>query len=257
VSDIATTDWQSQIAQPLTTYRREPLVQDLLESWTRIAPRVVLQRLVSGAPDVPNEALVAAARALSRAGNENDAWKVVEVLGRRVAGRIYRHLAAWGFGGSQTAHQEDITRDILQMMMESVLSTAPRNEFWECRFWTCFDRRARTILRDFRARNRNDSEWNETIESAAAGDQPLSKSYAKAVDWTDDIAARTLLDRLPEPLRTAFYLKHYAGYKEESEDEPTIASTLRVSGRTVRNYLRRAEQLLSEWRADNTGEGAA
>jgi hypothetical protein len=234
----------------LSTYRREAEVQALLESWSRVSARALLQKVTSEDVATPNEALVAVARAFMRSGATEDAWRIIEVLSRRVAGRTYRHLSLWGIAGA--SQQEDITRDILHMMIECVLSTDPQNEFWECRFWTCFDRRVRTLLRDFASRRHDNVEWNEDVERAATDVRPLSASTA-TIDWTDNIAAKALLDRLPEPLRTAFYLKHYAGYKEESADgEPTIASTLGVSGRTVRNYLRRAELLLAELRGDVT-----
>ncbi len=133
------------------------------------------------------------------------------------------------------------------MMVECVRSTGPHNEFWECRFLTCFDRRVRSILRDFSSSRPSDAALDDDIAETLPDPQ--------TVDWTDDIAARVLLDRLPEPMRTAFYLKHYMGYKEESGHGPTIASTLGVSGRTVRNYLKKAEHLLSEWRkSDEAGD---
>ena len=240
VSDLPTTKSAVHYAYALTTYRREPAVQALLDRWDAVKLRVKVPIREFGDPSTPLEALVAGARALLKAGLEAEAWTVVDVIARRVASRTYRHLAVWGVAGG--SHHEDVTRDIVHMTFESVLSTAPQNEFWECRFWTCFDRRVRTILRDFSHRRQSDEPMD------AAADQ-VADAGVTAVDWTDNIAARDLLGRLPEPMRTAFYLKHYAGYKEESVDtEQTISTMLGVSGRSVRNYLKKAEQLLSEWR---------
>jgi len=245
VSDIARTTSNVRFAYGLTTYRRESAVQAVLERWDQsgVRPNAAMREWED--PSTPLEALVAVARGLTKSGLEAEAWTVVDILIRRVAPRTYRHLAVWGMAGGRD--QEDVTRDIVHMMIECVLSTSPQNEFWECRFWTCFDRRVRSLLRDFSHRRVGDTSWDNAAEQ-------LPDVRQAAVDWTDNIAARALLDRLPEPMRTAFYLKHYAGYKEESAvPEPTIASTLGVSGRSVRNYLRKAEQLLAEWREEEAG----
>lgn len=249
MSESSTTQWD--IAQPLQTYRRETPVQALLDSWRRLSPRVVLQRLRADASRaIPNEALVAAARAFIRAGLREDAWTVLQLVAERTSARTYRHMAVWGLEGAR--HREDVTREILQILVDCVLSTTPQNEFWECRFWTCFDRRTRTFLRDYCRGRAEETPWDEITEGALAREESgVGAGASSAGAWTDDVYARTLFERIPEPYRTAFYLKHYGGYKEESRtDEPTIATALNVSGRTVRTYLRRAEEMLAEWRAE-------
>lgn len=252
MSKYSTTTLSLNFARPLETYVREGLVQDLLVSWERLPARIVVRKLEGGLRDegIPIEAYVAVARTLLRSGADGDGWRVIELLAQRTTGRTLRHLAVWGLVG--TRHQEDLAREITRVTIECVISTSARDEFWECRFWTCFDRRARTILRDFRCGRTDEASWDEWTE--IEGREPIVRTHrASSIDWTDSLAARSALARLPEPMRTAFYLKHYADYKEESRTaEPTIASTLRVSGRSVRKYLRRAEQLLDEWRAEET-----
>jgi DNA-directed RNA polymerase specialized sigma24 family protein len=251
VSKQSTTLHSLRFARPLETYAREAPVQDLLESWERLPSRIVLRRLEDSVRDlgIPNEAFVAVARALRRRGDEDDAWRIVELLAERTTGRTSRHIAVWGLAG--TRHREDLVREILQMMIECAISLSPRDEFWECRFWTCFDRRARTILRDFRCGQADETSWDEWTDGAGREPSAGRLQAAPAMDWLDNAVAQSALAQLPEPMRTAFYLKHYGGYKEESQTaEPTIASALGVSGRSVRNYLRRAEKILAEWRAE-------
>jgi DNA-directed RNA polymerase specialized sigma24 family protein len=158
-----------------------------------------------------------------------------------VAGRTQRHLDVWGVTGRET--REDLARDILLVVIEGVMSLAAEQEFWECRFWTCFDRRARTVLRDMR---RGSAEV--ALDDRAETDPRLPAGAEISVEVR--AVAAEALGSLPEPLRTAFILKHYAGYQEESgdPDEQTIARALGVTGRSVRNYLRRAERILAEWR---------
>lgn len=221
-------------------------MQRLLDEWKGASWRSVISSIGDG-KDVPVEAVVAVARALVRAGAMNEAWKLAELITDCVASGVWRHISRWGEVAAR--HREDISRDVLHMLIENVLSIEPRSEFWECRFWTCFDRRVNTILRDFCRGSRDDIEWDDVAERSAQLSSTLAQPSAGRL--VDRLAARDALRMLPEPLRTAFYLKHYCGYKEESSDsEPTIATVLGVTGRSVRNYLRRAEERLAEWRAE-------
>jgi predicted transcriptional regulator len=65
---------------------------------------------------------------------------------------------------------------------------------------------------------------------------------------------------MEENVRTAYILKYAADMPEDSrrpDELRTIAKVLGVSGRTVRNYLRRAEQEIEEWRAGGSAKGGA
>ncbi len=146
-----------------------------------------------------NETLVWAVRALILAGLADPARRLLKVLAIRVRGRTSRHLDIWGIRGREA--REDAAQDILRMMFECVLSTQRDQEFWECRFWTCFDRRARSLLRDLLLRE------GAMLSLDALAHMPPGALRARA----DSPAARAevaeAMRQLPEPVRTAFYLR--------------------------------------------------
>jgi len=61
---------------------------------------------------------------------------------------------------------------------------------------------------------------------------------------------RSALNVLPEPSRTAWFLRYGESWEIESKDEsvPTLARFFKVSGRTIRNWLSNAEEILNTWR---------
>ncbi len=142
---------------------------------------------------------------------------------------------------------EDLVQAATLQMWQEVCDLAAQHEFWEVHFnymlrIACRDaaerlRRQRRHERPFRRRETDDGElWDEadTLVDPTAGEPALIVPEALA--------------QLDGNVRRAFWLKTQ-GYKERSKDasEPTISSLLGVSDRTVRNYLRSAEEILRPW----------
>jgi DNA-directed RNA polymerase specialized sigma24 family protein len=122
------------------------------------------------------------------------------------------------------------------------------------RFWVSFDCDLLDIVRRRRREQDNQPAFDQAQDSLSSDSEIYTVN-----PWLDnslqDPLMRTLISEalagLPDIIRQAFVLKYYAGYPEESdkhEKGATIASMLNVSGRTVRNYLMRAEEHLARWR---------
>jgi DNA-directed RNA polymerase specialized sigma24 family protein len=229
------------IGPTLVGYRREPDVERQLEQ-LRSAPHAIVHRVATDR-DLKLETLVSVARSYVRADADKEAGRVLEQIAQRVTGRIYRHLQVWGVRNADD--RDDLVQELLHMLFACVRSLGREQAFWECRFWVCFDRRAQSLLRNWA----NSGRPGVSLDELAETDPDLLRDHSP-ISTFDRAAAREALAQLPEPLRTTFYLKYLMGYQEEGGDgqAPTIAKTLGVTGRTVRNYLRRAEILLAEWR---------
>ena len=196
------------------------------------------------------ETLVYFIREYQRRGNAAAAWELLETLTDRIAGHVARKLARWRLPQHE---QEDCMGDLTAAVCESVLSFAPSEEFWEVRFWVCMDRRLyaliekRQAVRDAEVRPSDDFGTEE--ESASGGEGVFARLTDTGANPEVVALRKGAIAQLTEVERQAVYLKYVEGLPEESDDpaKQTIAKILGVTGRSVRNYLRKAERKLHEW----------
>ncbi|HUS14995.1 MAG TPA: sigma-70 family RNA polymerase sigma factor [Chloroflexia bacterium] len=190
------------------------------------------------------ETLVHGIRRFRAAGRQAEAQVVAEWLIERAAplvARIARGQAV------RAEDREDLAQTALLQMWQEVQNSLPQHEFWEVHFahmlrLACADaaerlRRPGEHERPFKRGTSDDGDpWNE--EDTLADPRALEPA----------MLVPEALAQLDGNVRHALYLKTL-GYKERSKDssEPTISSLLGVSDRTVRNYLRAAEETLRPW----------
>jgi DNA-directed RNA polymerase specialized sigma24 family protein len=127
------------------------------------------------------------------------------------------------------------------------LSDDPRHEFWEVRFNLCLKRKIIDELKPLRRIFENEySPGQQQDDNGSIYDPTEHLPDDSALSPELLAVARMMLVQIPEPWRTAFYLKHCEEWVEESNDpqQPSIARHLGVTGRSVRNYLRHAEKFL-------------
>ncbi len=238
-------------------YSREKGVDSQIQELCGLSERSRQQRLLQtaergSAERLQEETLVYFLREYDGRGQADTAWHIAEGLVERVAGHVARKLARWRLTPEES---DDCARDLFAALWESLFSREASAEFWEVRFWVCLDRRL----------------WNLVEKRQAVRDHELRPGDSSAEDGdsdavTDEVSAfGRLVDSGPSPEtlaehkealalltgneRLAIYLCRVEGLPEESEDpnRMTAAKILGVTGRSVRNYLRRAEAKLHEW----------
>ena len=215
----------------------ERLPEDLF--WRRVGIRDYQQ---PGCPRL--ETLVYLARSRQRSGRRDDAWRIVEVLTRRVTPTIQSRLArVYGISRDQA---DDLYEDVVGDLYEEWLSDAPAQEFWEVRFGVCLDRQVIDAIKRHRRIRDNEIALTATTEEGATLDPLEQLPDLAALDPETAATVRDALDSLPEPLRTAFFMAEFAGFTEEA-----VASHLGVTSRTVRNYLARSRKLLAPWKEES------
>lgn len=246
---LPTTD--TSLLRPLASgYTREAKVLAQLAPLQAAGPATLTRRVRDTGEPLSEESLVCILRCLMRQGDARGAGDVFAVLACRTADWTRRNLAVWGFEGLLA---EQLQTEIYEMLLTDVFDGGPRAAFWECRFWVCFNRRALSVLETYARRRaqevsltvpEDDGDW-DGLDAYVSG---------QAVSLDTQAQVRIALQSLPPLLRDAFYLKHCAGYAEESHDphEPTIARALGKSGRMVRYYLKEAAARLAAWRDDDT-----
>lgn len=214
------------------------------EFWRRAA---ITDWQADGCPRM--ESLVYFLRALSLRGDGDEAWRIAEILTGRVANTVLRRIGRWR---SLTVDQrEEVESAVTIKLYEEWFSLEPGGEFWEVRFAVCLERTiSDEIDRALRiVRNETDlTSWEDDTGDTADAWERIADTPTLDAETTAMIA--DALACLEEPLRTAFYLYHYEGWPEYSSDpsQPSIAHLLGVTSRSVRNYLRRAEARLAQWR---------
>lgn len=198
------------------------------------------------------ETLVYFLREYERRGESDIAWHIAEGLSERVSGHVARKLARWRLTPEES---DDCARDLFAALWEALFSHEAPAEFWEVRFWVCLDRRLWNLVEKRQAVRDNELRPGDASSEDADGDSAADEvsAFGRLVDsgaGPETLAEhKEALALLTENERLAVYLCRVEGLPEESEDPQrvTAAKILGVTGRSVRNYLRRAEAKLREW----------
>jgi hypothetical protein len=236
-------------------YRREADVEaqarDLLGLGERARQARLFGSYAGNDPDRPREeTLVYFVRDYALKGDADTAWRLTELLVERIAGHVQRKLARWRLPAEQ---QDDCMRDLVAALCEAVFDHGPSAEFWEVRFWVCLDRRLWGLVekrqQTLDAEIRPGDDEGDAEDSAAGGEGVFAR-IADAGPGPEALAEyKEAIALLAENERLAVYLRYVEGLPEESEDpnRESVAKILGVTGRSVRNYLRRAEAKLRSW----------
>jgi RNA polymerase sigma factor (sigma-70 family) len=197
----------------------------------------------SGDDAVRPETTLYFARDFVNRGSPDRAWPLIERLAQRMAPRISRRLSVWKSLSGYL--REEVEEALLEKLYRAWLSVEPAHEFWEIRFYVTLDRALADeidrVLRRAGAEEKLDLPEDEGLDpwDLVADKSPLTPEMSALI--LDAVSS------LPEPQRTAFWLK----YREEWT-EGEIASHLGCSSRTIRNYLRYAEARIAAWRDGET-----
>jgi RNA polymerase sigma factor (sigma-70 family) len=169
------------------------------------------------------------------------AWSAAENLAQRLAPRITRRIAIWK--SLTPTEKEEVEETLLDRLYRAWMSLAPENEFWEVRFYVSIDRLLADVIDRIIRRKSHELNLDTQADSDMDPWESIADKQAMSPEGSAIIA--DALASLPEPLRTAFWLKFREDWTEEE-----IAAHLALSSRTIRNYLRRAKELLAIWRGD-------
>lgn len=236
-------------------YHREREVEAQVRELSQCADRVRRERLLSeklswsDASRIREETLVYFAREYDRRGEAEVAWKIAEALIGRVAAHVQRKMARWRLGAEEA---DDCARDLFTALCEALFDKEPAAEFWEVRFWVCLDRRLWNLIEKRQAVIDNEMSPADQAE-AEDGEGDADRLFARIADKNAGPETQAMMAEalalLAENERMALYLCYVEGLPEESDDptKMSAAKMLGVTGRSVRNYLRRAKDKLTNW----------
>jgi hypothetical protein len=233
-------------------YQRLPKVESELRSALYMDSSEWLARTEISNADHPKfvseECLVYVLRAALAAGQSELVNSVTEVLfdraEKRINGYVHKSLAP--------EYREEAAADMIgDLFMKLCNLKTDADDFAQVRFWMYLKRLCNESRDKYLRYERNDRK-TDFIDAPAGEDEAVyeiesAPSGYSSIDWAD---GQKGLDVLPEPIRTAYILRNGRNWQIDSLEPnvPTLSKHFGKTEKTIRNWLARAEVLLSEWR---------
>lgn len=234
-------------------YRPLPAVEQQIAQLLRLDSSEFELRLNvaerANADFVVEEALIYFYRAASRANQLELLHRITIVLFER-ARRFARRQTGKLFANATVA--DDAAADALGMLFGELSEVeTTRADFAEVRFWFYFKRIINRVASKYRRRQLIENRF-DSLDDAANEAKPLLELTASGeLSSFDRYDLKKALALLPEPVRTAFLLRHKYGWQIYAKDqsEMTIARYFDKTERTINNWLARADRILAKLRA--------
>ncbi len=244
-----------------TVYRRVADVERQIAVALRLpANRLRERAAVSDQTDpeyLKEECLVYLIRHYHRAGERHLVNDLSEVLLHRCAKLINSHLRSLDAEAARDGYN-----DVVERLFGPILDlSTDRGDFLQVRFWPVLERIAvRVFNQQLTLHMRTRS--TVPLSSLAGYDHDEGDEAERVVRPREEAEAaspsgestliRDALSRIEEPYRSAFLLRHYAGWPVEDRDPRvrTISRHFSKDPRTIRNWLKKAEEVLETWRGE-------
>ena len=90
------------------------------------------------------------------------------------------------------------------------------------------------------------------LDEDAADDKPKFEIAARDVSAEKQMVLRAAIERLPAEIREVAFLHYIEGWQIDSKNpfEPTLSRKYNKSEKTIRNWLRKAAELLQDWKGE-------
>lgn len=250
-------------------YQREPIVErQIAEALTLPADDLRRQLAVIDQQSpafLKEECLVYLIRHYERAGDYRQVNDLTQALLARSAPLIHSHLRRLPLEAAQ-----DGTSDVIKRLFEQMLDFgSDRGDFLQVHFGSALEkltiRAFQEQLKLLRQRlqevplsslagyDDDDAENDQQSVQPGVVTAIVTPSAESIAIENDQI--RDALSRLEEPYLSVFLLRHY-GWPIEAQDphEPTISRQFGKDPRTIRNWLKKADAVLEQWRGEQRGE---
>jgi DNA-directed RNA polymerase specialized sigma24 family protein len=208
------------------------------------------------------ECLVYLLRYHQRADDSRLVSDLAEVLLARCAQFIRGHLRSLDAEAASEGYN-----DVVARLFEQILDLhGNRGDFLQVRFWPALEKlTVRAFQQQLRQQKR--AQANVPISRVAGYDADEADTPARVLHpQGDDVLAypsgepdviqseliHSALTRIEEPYRSAFLLRHYEDWPIEDQD-PSVRTISRHFGkdpRTIRNWLKKADAALENWREE-------
>ena len=233
-------------------YQRLPRVEQQIATVLRLDLIELAEQFKINARDderfVAEETLTCLLRAALRVGELNFADELTTALYRRAAKSV-RQRCSKVFATASAA--QDCAADALSDLFgELCAHDQSRADFAEVRFGLFLKRIINRNIAKYQKRQFAEADFEFLDDTPEAGKPPPELAAQAALSSFEFYDLKKALDLLPEPVRTAFVLRHKYGLQIESANasEMTIAKYFDKTEKTIRNWLWRADKILQKLR---------
>lgn len=158
---------------------------------------------------------------------------------------------------------EDARQDVIAEVFAQIVDLdSDRGDFLQVRFQVVL---RRLVIEAFRRQRRERKQEamqtvlfmsDQNAETESDGSAPgnlVEEIVAPGISTEEWILCRDALFSLDSPHRTAYVLRYYYGWPVEDRDPsvPTISRYFKKTSRTIRTWLREAEQAIERWRGEH------
>lgn len=205
------------------------------------------------------ETLVYLLREHHRQGDGDSCNMLADALLRRCAPQANKYLRALAEQEFESAYA-----DLVGQVSEIILDLgSDRGDFLQVRFGLKLKQLAIDAFRRYSGRINEDTRTLVSWSSVSGYEGPDDDEGSRRALLPDQLRTPTAqedrrlqgneaLRHIPEPQRTAYVLFHFDGWPIESKDvhNPSISRFFSRDPRTIRNWLKMAEQALERWRGE-------
>ncbi len=251
-----------------TLLQRDPEVEAQIREALSLPDEELVRRANLTDVKDPNyqkeEILVYLIRAFHISGNGTMTNQLSEALIKRTVKFINSK-----FRGLDEDEAKDAYSEVISELFQHILFREDgRGDYLQIRFWSALKR---LVISTFRRHVTRIEEDQTTLvrlsdlagyESEEADDdlndvRTGSISLKEVVDHGPPVDRSVLISEslltLPEPLRTAYIVRHLHDWQIESSDptEPTLSKHFGKPAKTIYNWLKRADKALEKWRGEH------
>lgn len=160
---------------------------------------------------------------------------------------IHKHQKSLG------QRAEDAFREVIANLTDKLLDLeSDRGDFFQARFWLGLKR---LTLTEFNKQIREMKKEEKTFSLSNQKEGPNGPEMAieiqdESMSQEEIAMCKEGLAVLKYPYNEVFILRYYSGWPIDSNDpdKVTLSSHFKVTPRTIRNWLNKAEETLKKWR---------
>lgn len=180
---------------------------------------------------------------------ENDMFNAIyETLSERIYHLLRRHKIKF----AETSDFEDFLQDVQLIMLDKILDfESDHGDYAQVSFGDFVVTIAVNEIKKYFGKLKQAAEMI-ALDEENEEDKPKFELVAQGLSSEKMLVLREAIGNLPDHIREVAFLHYVEGWQIDSQNphEPTLSKKYQKSEKTIRNWLRKAAELLSDWKGE-------